>query len=61
MKFDSNGAWLDAMAAVRANRQVLLAVAGVFFLLPTLLSTVFQIWMPAFCEQCVAWGGMLKK
>ena len=41
MKFDSNGAWLDAMAAVRANRQVLLAVAGVFFLLPTLLSTVF--------------------
>ncbi|KHK92522.1 lipoyltransferase [Novosphingobium malaysiense] len=41
MKFDSNRAWLEAMAAVRANRQVLLAVAGVFFLLPTLLSTVF--------------------
>lgn len=41
MKFDSNRAWLDAMAAVKANRQVLVAVAGVFFLLPTLLSTVF--------------------
>ncbi|MCJ2178444.1 lipoyltransferase [Novosphingobium album (ex Hu et al. 2023)] len=41
MKFDSNRAWLDAMAAVSANRHVLLAVAGVFFLLPTLLSTVF--------------------
>ena len=25
----------------------------------TLLSTVFQIWMPAFCKQCVAWGGIL--
>ena len=41
MKFDSNRAWLDAVAAVSANRQVLLPVAGVFFLLPTLLSTVF--------------------
>lgn len=41
MKFDSNRAWLEAMAAVSANRQVLLPVAGVFFMLPTLLSTVF--------------------
>ncbi|WP_067736803.1 glycerophosphoryl diester phosphodiesterase membrane domain-containing protein [Novosphingobium naphthalenivorans] len=41
MKFDSNRAWLDAIAAVSANRHVLLAVAGVFFLLPALLSTVF--------------------
>jgi hypothetical protein len=41
MKFDSNRAWADAMAAVRANREVLLALGGVFFLLPTLLSTVF--------------------
>ncbi|MFC0205654.1 glycerophosphoryl diester phosphodiesterase membrane domain-containing protein [Novosphingobium soli] len=41
MKFDSNRAWTDAMAAVRANREVLLALGGVFFLLPTLLSTVF--------------------
>lgn len=41
MKFDSNRAWADAMASVRANREVLLALGGVFFLLPTLLSTVF--------------------
>ncbi|SFF87883.1 hypothetical protein SAMN05518801_102396 [Novosphingobium sp. CF614] len=41
MKFDSNRAWLDAIAAVNANRQVLVPVAGVFFLLPTLLSTMF--------------------
>lgn len=41
MTFDSNRAWQDAMAAVRANREVLLALGGVFFLLPTLLSTVF--------------------
>ena len=41
MKFDSNRAWLDAVAAVNTNRQVLLAVAGVFFLLPALLSAVF--------------------
>lgn len=41
MNFDSNKAWLDAVAAVKANREVLLPVAGVFFLLPTLLSTVF--------------------
>lgn len=41
MKFDSNRAWQEAMAAVAANRQVLVAVAGVFFLLPALLSAVF--------------------
>jgi Membrane domain of glycerophosphoryl diester phosphodiesterase. len=41
MKFDSNRAWQDAMAFVRANRQVLVPLAGVFFFLPTLLSTVF--------------------
>lgn len=41
MTFDSNRVWLDAVAAVRANRQVLVPVTGVFFLLPTLLSTVF--------------------
>lgn len=39
--FDSNRAWQDAVAAAKANREVLLAVGGVFFLLPTLLSTVF--------------------
>ncbi|EIZ80698.1 lipoyltransferase [Novosphingobium sp. Rr 2-17] len=41
MTFDSNRAWQDAVAAVRANRQVLLALGGVFFLLPALLSTMF--------------------
>jgi len=41
MTFDSNRAWQDAVAAVKANREVLLALGGVFFLLPTLLSTVF--------------------
>jgi hypothetical protein len=41
MKFDSNRAWQDAIASVRANRQVLVPLAGVFFFLPTLLSSVF--------------------
>jgi hypothetical protein len=36
MKFDSNLAWKQASAAVAANRDVVLALAGVFFLLPTL-------------------------
>jgi hypothetical protein len=36
MKLDSNLAWQDAQAAIRANREVLLALAGVFFLIPTL-------------------------
>jgi membrane-anchored glycerophosphoryl diester phosphodiesterase (GDPDase) len=41
MKFDSNRAWRDASAAASANREVLLAVAGVFFLLPGLASVLF--------------------
>jgi hypothetical protein len=36
MKFDSNLAWKQASAAIAANREVLLALAGVFLLLPTL-------------------------
>lgn len=36
MNFDSNLAWKQASAAVSANRDVVLALAGVFFLLPTL-------------------------
>jgi hypothetical protein len=36
MKFDSNRAWLEAAGAIRANREVLFALAGVFFMLPTL-------------------------
>jgi hypothetical protein len=40
MKLDSNQAWLDAQAAIKANREVLLALAGVFFLIPTLAFTL---------------------
>lgn len=36
MRFDSNLAWKEASAAVGANREVLLALAGVFFMLPSL-------------------------
>jgi hypothetical protein len=36
MKLDSNQAWQDAQAAIKANREVLLALAGAFFLIPTL-------------------------
>lgn len=35
MRFDSNRAWKEASAAVSANRELLLALAGVFFLLPS--------------------------
>lgn len=37
MRFDSNQAWKEATAAVSANRELLLALAGVFFLLPSLV------------------------
>lgn len=36
MKFDGNLAWQQASAAVAANRDVVLALAGVFFMLPAL-------------------------
>lgn len=36
MKFDSNLAWKEASAAIAANREVVIALAGVFFLLPSL-------------------------
>ncbi|MCJ2184111.1 lipoyltransferase [Novosphingobium sp. 1949] len=41
MRFDSNQAWSETVAVVRRNLEVLMAVGGVFFLLPALLSTVF--------------------
>ena len=41
MKFDSNRAWQAALSAVSANRSVLVPVAGVFFLLPNLVSVWF--------------------
>ena len=41
MNFDSNIAWKQASGAVSANREVLLALAGVFFMLPQLALAVF--------------------
>jgi hypothetical protein len=41
MKFDSNRAWKEASSSVAANREVLLALAGVFFLLPSLAFALF--------------------
>jgi hypothetical protein len=43
MRFDSNLAWRTAHSAILANRDVLLAMAGVFFLLPRL---AFSLLMP---------------
>lgn len=40
MRFDSNSAWREATASVAANRDVLAALAGVFFLLPGLVSVI---------------------
>ena len=42
MRFDSNQAWKDAASAVTANRDVLLALAGVFFVLPSFAFTLFH-------------------
>ena len=41
MTFNSNLAWKEASAAIAANRDVLLALAGVFFLLPSLALGLF--------------------
>jgi hypothetical protein len=41
MKFDSNLAWKQASSAIAANREVLLALSGVFFLLPSLAFGLF--------------------
>jgi hypothetical protein len=41
MNFDSNLAWKQASSAVSANREVLLALAGVFFMVPQLALAVF--------------------
>ena len=40
-KLDSNAAWKEASGLVAANREVFLALAGVFFLLPSLALAVF--------------------
>jgi len=41
MTFDSNLAWKQATASIGANREVLLALAGVFFVLPSLAFALF--------------------
>lgn len=41
MTFDSNRAWQDAMAAIRACRSLLVPVAGVFFLIPGVATSFF--------------------
>ncbi len=41
MKFDGNQAWKQTAAWVSANRDVLIALAGVFFLLPSLAVNLF--------------------
>lgn len=41
MKFDSNLCWKQASSAVAANREVLLALAGVFYMLPSLVLALF--------------------
>ncbi len=37
MRFDMSRAWNDAVSRISANREVMMIVAGVFFLLPSLL------------------------
>lgn len=37
MKFDMSEAWREAVAMMTANREVLLVVAGIFFLLPSVV------------------------
>ncbi|WP_374529819.1 hypothetical protein [Novosphingobium sp.] len=41
MQFDSNEAWKEATAKVAANRDMLLAITGVFILLPSFAVQVF--------------------
>lgn len=41
MKFDMNAAWREATGMIAANREVLMIVAGVFFLLPSLAMVFF--------------------
>jgi hypothetical protein len=42
MRFDSNRAWKEATGAVKASRDVLLALAGVFFMLPGLIVSIIH-------------------
>lgn len=49
MKLDTNRAWQEAAAAVSSSREVLAAVAGVFFLLPS-LAFALMVQPPATAE-----------
>lgn len=51
MKFSMSEAWRDATAMMSANREVLLIVAGIFFLLPSL---VLALTMPGMQETMMA-------
>jgi hypothetical protein len=51
MKFSMSDAWRDATAMMSANREVLLVIAGIFFLLPS-LAMVFA--MPGIQEAMMA-------
>jgi hypothetical protein len=41
MKLDNSAAWKEAMASLSANREVMAAIGGVFFLLPSLALGLF--------------------
>lgn len=45
MKLDMNAAWNDAVAMIKANREVMVIIAGVFFFLPS-LAALFLIPVP---------------
>lgn len=51
MKFSMSGAWRDATAMMSGNREVLLIVAGIFFLLPSL---AVSLTLPGFQETMMA-------
>lgn len=53
MKFEMGRAWNDAVAVLRANRQVVLVLAGVFFFLPYLALIIF---MPDYMQSLGASG-----
>jgi hypothetical protein len=47
MKLDTNLAWQNAHAAIKGNREALLAIAGVFFFLPSLAFALLYPQPPA--------------
>lgn len=47
MKLDTNLAWQNAHAAIKGNREALLAIAGVFFFLPSLAFSLLYPQPPA--------------